>query len=531
MKIVTASEMRQLDEKTINSIGVSSLVLMENAGRGVAETIRDFYPLKDFKGFVLVLAGRGNNGGDGFVIARWLKEMGYPVKVLLIGEGSTLKGDAKVNWQLLPLWGVDAKELTEKNFYELLSKELAHSSLVVDALLGTGLQGGAKGVMKEVISLVTGANKPVIAVDVPSGLDSTTGEVKGPCIKATITVTMGCPKLGMFLVPGMDYIGKLKVVPIGIPPSLLEEIPREMILPGKLTSIIPHTPVYAHKRLNGRLLLVAGSRGMSGAAMLSALGALPTGVGLLKIAIPNTSLPGIETVLKDAVKYPLPETDTGGGISSQAVEVLLQGGALEVEALAIGPGLGRHPDTIKFTLNLISRFTLPMVIDADALFALSTEIGVLKHISNSSVILTPHPGELGYLISKPAEEVIKDPLGSLNLLREKIPSSVIIILKGACSIVSVEEKIYISPFRNPALGKGGSGDVLTGIIGGLLARGISPLGAALLGITLHGICGELGAERKGMGLIASDLPEFLPKAIKCLTDYNVNTLPLIHWLL
>ncbi len=508
LKIVTSEEMQSLDRKTINELGIPGMVLMENAGRAVYERIisrinRDSY--------VVILAGRGNNGGDGFVVARHLFNKGYKkVRIFLIAKKEDLKGDALTNCLIAEKIDIPVKEIFSEKDLPFLSFEIGKGELIVDGLLGTGIKGGARGLTGEVIKIVNTTGKPVIAIDTPSGLDCTTGHVEGPCIKATETVTFCLPKRGMFIFPGGLYVGKLAVADISIPQDFWRKdknLCTHLITSGMVRDNLPVRELDAYKGTCGRVLIVAGSPGFTGAAALSGESSLRTGAGLVTVAIPQCLNDIMEVKLTEVMTKPLPET-SAGTISLKAFDII---SAISADAMAIGPGLSTEKETGEFVRKLISLSELPVVIDADGLNLLSEDISVLEH-RNYPVILTPHPGEMARLTGLTLQEIKADPVRIASEFAGKW--NVYIILKFARSIIATPDgHIYFNPTGNPGMATGGSGDVLTGIVTSFLAQGLSPLHACLCGTFIHGLSGSLACKDIGEeSLIAGDLIDYIPDA-------------------
>ncbi|MEQ8170341.1 MAG: NAD(P)H-hydrate dehydratase [Candidatus Eremiobacterota bacterium] len=507
LKIVTSEEMQSLDRKTINELGIPGMVLMENAGRAVYERIirrinRDSY--------VIILAGRGNNGGDGFVIARHLFNNGYKVRIFLIAKKEDLKGDALTNCFIAEKIDVPVKEIFSENELPFLSFEIDKGDLIVDGLLGTGIKGGARGLIAEVINIVNNTGKPVIAIDTPSGLDCTTGRVEGPCIKATETVTFCLPKRGMFIFPGGLYVGNLVVADISIPQDFWKKdknLWTYLITSDMIRDNLPVRELDAYKGTCGRVLIVAGSPGFTGAAALSGESSLRTGAGLVTVAIPESLNDIMEIKLTEVMTKPLPET-SAGTISLKAFDII---SVISADAMAIGPGLSTDKETGELVRKLISLSELPLVIDADGLNLLSEDISVLEH-RNYPVIITPHPGEMARLTGLTLTEIKADPVRIAAEFARKW--NVYIILKFARSIIATPDgHIYFNPTGTPGMATGGSGDVLTGMVTSFLAQGLSPLYACLCGTYLHGLSGSLACKDLGEeSLIAGDLIDYIPDA-------------------
>ncbi len=509
MKLVTAAEMRQLDRRAIQEVGIPSLVLMENAGRSTYQILRREFPDPD--GEVAVLAGRGNNGGDGFVVARYLAAAGEAVAVFLLGSKDQVRGDARVNLDILAHLGLEVVEVTEEAQLNPVVHRLAKAGLIVDALLGTGLDKPVTGLMADLIERVNHLRPPVLAVDIPTGLSADTGEVLGVAVAAEVTVTYGWPKIGQILPPGRDYVGRLWRVDISIPPDLAREAPMELAEAGEMRELVPARPFGSHKGSFGHLLVLAGSEGKTGAAALTSLGGLRAGAGLVTLGIAASLNDIMEVKITEAMTLPLPQAAGARALGLSALQPILDF-VDERSALALGPGLGTHPETAELVHRLVQQLPQPMVVDADGVNALARDPACLKDASGPRII-TPHPGEMARLAGLTAQEV---QARRLEVAREIAAEyGCIVVLKGAQTLVAAPDgRLSLNPTGNPALASGGTGDVLTGLIGGLLAQGLSPWDAARLGVYLHGLAADLFAARHGpRGLAAGDLLQLWPEVL------------------
>lgn len=517
MKLATAEQMRELDRRAIQEVGIPGILLMENAGRGAAELIRERYGPRPRK--VAVLCGRGNNGGDGLVIARHLRNWGWDVRVYLFAPKGEVTGDAKVNLDIWIRMGGEVVEVLGDGAIPSLREDLALREVLVDALLGTGLKDEVKGLMRQAIELVNSLGKPVVAVDIPSGLHATTGKVLGAAVRADLTVTFGLPKVGQVVHPGADLVGDLRVVDISIPKGLIEEADLDHVLldPEELTlAPLGPRPKDVHKGNYGHLLLVAGSTGKTGACAMAAEAALRVGTGLVTAAVPGSLNPILEVKLTEVMTEPLP--DEGGFFSPEALPKALEllGGK---SAIAIGPGMGQGAGARALVREIVRAARVPMVIDADGINCLVGALEVLKE-KGAPVILTPHPGEMARLLGTTPKEVQGDRIGvARSFAREH---DVILVLKGARTVVAEPSgKVFINPTGNPGMASGGMGDILTGMIGGFLAQGMDPIEAAKLGVYLHGLSGDMAREDLGEPyLSATDLLRYLPKAMRGLGSWS-----------
>lgn len=506
MKVLTAEQMRTVDRRTME-LGIPGLILMENAGHRVVEFLAEtFAPLSEHH--VVILCGKGNNGGDGFVVARQLYTRLRPrrLDVALAAAPEELRGDAAENFRMLTACGCPvAREITP---------EMRPATIVVDALLGTGLKGPATGRMLEWIREInTGfPQAKVVALDIPSGLGSDSGALLGEAVRADYTVTFTAPKVGQVMPPGCERVGQLVVRPIGSPPQLYEQddsIFLSLVEPAEFRDLFVPRPVGAHKGDFGHVLIVGGSRGKTGAAAMAGLAALRAGAGLVTVASAGSALPVIASHAPELMTEPLPETESGA-ISSRAAETLA-GLFPGKDVVALGPGLGTHPETVALVRRLAASVNLPLVIDADGLNALA---GCSVRFASPAPVLTPHPGEMGRLTGRTAAEIQADRLAAARGFA--LDRKVTVVLKGYRTLTAFPDgSVWINPTGSPAMATGGSGDILTGLIAGLMAqfpgRREQAVAAA---VWLHGRCGELGAAAYGeKALIATDLLEFLPEAM------------------
>jgi ADP-dependent NAD(P)H-hydrate dehydratase / NAD(P)H-hydrate epimerase len=521
MKLVTAAEMRELDRLAIEEVGIPSLVLMENAGRSTYQVLRREFP--QLRGPIVVLAGRGNNGGDGFVVARYLAHEGLPVNVLLMASRDQVRGDALVNLAILEQIGVEVEEVLGEDRLSGVTHRLSRAELVVDALLGTGLNSPVRGLLAQVITRVNQARPPVLSVDIPSGLSADTGEILGAAVEAQVTVTYGLPKIGQILPPGRDLVGRLWLVDISIPPALAQGVKTELAEAAEMRGLLPPRPFASHKGTFGHLVVVAGSEGKTGAATLTAEAGLRTGAGLVTAAVPAGLNDILEVKLTEAMTLPLPEA---GGTRSLGEKAWgpLRDFLADKTALALGPGLGTHPETQELVRALVRDCPLPMVIDADGVNALAGRPEVL-HGAAGPRILTPHPGEMARLLGLTSREVQSR---RLDLTRSFAAAhGVWVVLKGAQTVVAAPQgHVSLNPTGNPILASGGTGDVLTGLIGGFLAQGLAPWDAARLGVFLHGLAADYLEENFGpRGHLAGDLLACLPEL---LTEFGEGRFPAVE---
>lgn len=512
MYLLTAEEMRRLDHIAINELGIPGIILMENAGLQVVQEIFDL--LGNPKGkTVAIFAGKGNNGGDGFVVARHLINAGAEVKVFLFAEPEEVSGDARVNLDILQAMGNKVYPITKPNSLNIVKLAMMYTDLVVDAIFGTGFKGTVSSHVGNVIELVNTSGRPIVSVDIPSGLEADTGMVNGPCIKANSTITFAQNKLGLIIGQGPQFVGKLTVADISIPMDLTDSLNIKKFLTTHevVRGFIPARQSDSHKGTYGRLLVIGGSRGLSGAAAMASMAGLRAGAGLVTLAVPKSLHDLMEIKLTEVMTKPLPETDEVS-ISIEALEAIKQM-ALDVDVLAVGPGMSVNESTVNLIKEMLTVVEKPMVLDADALNAVAGSIHLLKKCKGP-LVLTPHPGEMARLLGIKTEEVQNN---RIEVVREAAVNwNAVVVLKGERTITAGPEgSIYINPTGNPGMSTGGTGDVLTGVIAGFMAQGLSPLRAAVAGTYFHGLAGDLAADDKGkIALIAGDVLDYLPLAVK-----------------
>ena len=514
MKVVTAAEMRQIDQDTIEGVGIPGIVLMETAGSAIVRAIEQHYPTCRRIG---IFAGKGNNGGDGIVIARQLGHAGRDVNLFLVSPQESFTGEADTNLQIAKNLGVWIKEvLTDA---ELKSDvNIASCELLVDAIFGTGLRGTVRGSIATLIKSINSLPAPILSVDLPSGLDANTGHPLGICVRADRTVTIGLPKRGLLVHPGAEFAGKLEVVDIGFPEQVInaQGIKVNWTTPAQVSQWVPLRPAASHKGTYGRVLVVAGSTGMTGAAALASEAALRAGAGLVTLATPKHLNPILEGLLPEVMTLPLPETDAGS-LSVAATSAILEFAEKTKSVLAIGPGLSQHPDTVLLVQQLVREnreqgLNLRMVIDADGLNALAQVPEGISLLDNEAV-LTPHPGEMARLTHTSVPTLEKDRICSAQKFAND--HGVTLVFKGAPTVTGLPNgEVWINSTGNPGMATGGMGDVLTGIIAGLMAQGLPSEKAAALSVYIHGLAGDIVSERLGEhGLIASDVLKAVPEAI------------------
>ncbi len=516
MILVTAHEMQQMDRLTIHEFGLPGRILMENAGRSAAEILLQMICSQPSHR-VAILAGRGNNGGDGFVIARYLAQKSVPATVYLLATKDRITGDAADNLGLLSAIDIPVIELPDSATFSDHESDMMAHTLWVDALLGTGLNADVTGLYRQAIEFLNRSQKPVLAVDIPSGLSADTGMPMGCCVTADATATFGFPKIGHMLHPGPEYTGTLHVIDIGIPPYIVSRVNpgQEMITDETIRQIYRPRAVTAHKGTGGHLLIVAGSTGKAGAAALAGLGGLRCGAGLVTVATPAGVMPLIQNRIMEAMAAPLPET-ADGFLSESAFEFLMQT-ASDKKCMALGPGIGTHPETVSLVHRIVLNSGIPLVIDADGLNCLSQNTAILKQ-ANVPIILTPHPGEMARLARCSVADIQTDRIGAAR--RFSVAHRVYLILKGAKTLVALPDgKVFVNPTANPGMASGGMGDVLTGVIGALVAQGYTPEDACRLGVYLHGKAADHLTQSQGpQGFLASDVADAIPRVFQIIHE-------------
>jgi NAD(P)H-hydrate epimerase len=503
MRVATAREMRDIDKAAIRGFGIGSPILMERAGLSVASKIAELYPKKK----IIALCGSGNNGGDGIAAARNLHNMGFRAAILMLADKKALSPGCAAQYEIAKRCGVPI------GFRKSLSEKDIHGAVVIDAVFGIGLARPVKGSIAAVFDLINKSQTPVVSVDISSGISSDTGEVMGEAIKAACTITFGLPKRGHFLYPGAEYTGRLFIEDIGFPSQLLvSERIKSSLIGEDIMSLIPQRQRYSHKGDYGHVLIIAGSRGKTGAALMAAKACLRSGAGLVTLGVPGSLMDIFQGRVVEEMTLPLPD-DGKGMLSAKAVPDILNFAASKADIIAIGPGIGVSQDTEKIISELILKSPLPLVIDADGINSLNNAKKVLKG-AKSPVVLTPHPGEMARLLKNSAGDIEKNRVETAISFAKDTGSY--LVLKGAPAIVaSPEGRAFINTTGNPGMATAGSGDVLTGIISSLLGQGLNPLNASTLGVYLHGRAGDMAAEDKGEHcLIASDIIAFLPDAFR-----------------
>lgn len=519
MKLVTNELMREIDRATIagsveGAAAVESLDLMERAGAGIAEAIYSDFFAEAEKKRVAIFCGKGNNGGDGLVVARYLAAEGCFVTVYLVGERGELPEDSQTNYDRLSETKVKINLVGDIGD---LPDRLA-TDLIVDALLGSGVSGAPRGLALDLIRYINQQDETVCSIDNPTGLDSDSGKALTETVVAEFTYTLGLPKRGHYLNPGKQYVGTAQVIDIGIPEVVVNSfaIKEHLITPEQVFDLLPARPAEAHKGVFGRLYLLAGSRGMTGAGALAAEAAMRSGIGLATLGCPDTLADVYEIKLNEVMTQALPSVGKRGALALRGLGAALSK-LNSSEAAVIGPGLGRHRDTEELVRRLINKAQKPVVIDADALNALEKDASALEE-THVACVLTPHPGEFKRLTGVELADDFSENAEAVRTACARFHS--VIALKGDVTIVGEPGgDIFVNPLGNSGMATGGSGDVLAGVIGAMLAQGLSALDAALVGVFLHSLAGDLAAAEIGeRSLIAGDIVSYLPLAFEVLEE-------------
>ncbi len=508
MKLARAAEMQAIDTCAIDDIGIPGVVLMENAGKKTTGLSVCYFGDPAGKK-VFVFAGPGNNGGDGFVIARHLHEAGADVMIYLLVSPDKIKGDAAVNFRIIQKMKIPFQLMVSA---EDLKIDCTSCFLMVDALFGTGLTRELGDHFAACVGLMNRSKCPVVAVDIASGIDSDSGRILGDAVRADLTVTYGLAKPGQFVFPGRELTGKLEVADIGFPEVVIEQanLTTYLLTSQSVRGFLPHRHANSHKGSHGHLLILAGEIGKTGATILSGLGALRAGAGLVSLCVGKQLNPVFESALYEAMTIPLVGGDNGAPVLSDFDDICRAMSGKQ--AMVLGPGLGTADDTAKLVRKVYREADIPLVVDADGLNVLAKDFPRIDP-SSPPRILTPHPGEMARLVGCSSKEIQGN---RLELARNfAMEHGVYLILKGAGTIVaSPDGRLAINSSGNSGMAAGGMGDVLSGIIGALLAQGISPWQACCLAVFLHGFSADRLAEKGAHGYLASEVANFLPAAMQ-----------------
>ncbi len=511
MRILNADQMREADRRTIQDIGIASLVLMENAGRQVVAAIESLYAdLAERR--IAIVCGKGNNGGDGFVVARTLQQRGFDVSVFVIGRIGDIKGDARTNLTILGNIGQTVVEVADETAWELHGSEITAHDLIIDAMFGTGLSAPLTGFYETVVADINAAGVPIVAIDIPSGLSSDTPDLIGDSIEATVTVTLGAPKMSRVLPPAEGKAGEVVIADIGIPSEVIEQLegPQiELLTRERVRALIQPRAADAHKGDFGRVLVVAGSMGKSGAAVLCGQGAMRAGAGLVTIASPRSCQPIVAAHAVECMTEGVDETNEGT-VTYSAVEQVL---GMNADVIVAGPGLGRGESVTTFVRGLVDSFEGPLVLDADALNAFADDPASLVGREGRDLIITPHPGEMARLVGCSVEDLQADRIGIASDFAKR--HQLYVVLKGYRTlIVTPDEKVFVNPTGCPGMATGGTGDVLAGMLGAWLAQLLDAEAACKVAVYLHGSAGELAdADNGEVSMTAGDLVDHIGDAI------------------
>ena len=516
MWLVTPEQMQKLDRRTIEEANIPGTTLMERAGTGVVTHLLQHYgSLKGKK--VVVYCGKGNNGGDGLVVARLLQDKGAHLKVILFAPFKELSKDAKTMYRRLTKKTRPSQILVLPSQKKLESwTQEAH--ILIDGLLGTGISSSVRAPYTSAIKTMNASRAYTVAIDIPSGLDGQTGALLGSAVEADLTVTFGCPKIGLYVGDAIDLVGQIEVVNIGIPPEFVQDLKLHdsLLTQALVCALIPPRFPSAHKGTFGHAGIVAGSPGKTGAPALAGLGALRIGTGLVTVATPQSITPIVEAKLLEIMTMAIPETPKHL-LGPKACRTLLRF-SQDKSAVAIGPGMGVASSITKLLSQLLPEIDAPCVLDADALNNFISHLDVFSHMKHTP-ILTPHPGEMARLLATTSSKKVNE--DRIGIARKFATTyKVILVLKGANTVIANPQgEIVICPTGNAGMASAGMGDVLTGMISGLLAQGLAPWDAARVGVYIHGLAGDLGAHAIGeQGLIASDVISAIPPALKQTTS-------------
>ena len=518
MKIVSVNQMRELDNRAISDFGISGETLMDNAGRGVAEVVEEIVRVSGYSNVIIdMIAGRGNNGGDVFAAARYLKMSGFNVEVSLICGESEIKGDALAHLNLMKAVDISPVERSEEKAWSVIASRSVYSAprVVVDGILGTGSSGPARGVARTAVKYVNclGDRHIVVAVDVPSGLDADNGDSHGNAVKADLTVTMGLPKRGLVEPRALDFVGNLEVVDIGLPQALIEGVlcQMDLITAADLRVLFSRRSRDSHKGTYGHVMIIGGSAGYSGAVAMAAKAAVKSGAGLVSALVPAGIVSIVACIVPEAMVHRGSETKVGSLRSDCLLE--MEHDLNDFNAVLVGPGMRATEDSFNIIRELLQCANVPVILDADALNVLAGHMDVLKNAS-CPVVITPHPGEMARLFGCSVADVQTDRVKWVVDAAER--TDAVVVLKGAGTLIAQKGRApSINMTGNPGMASGGMGDVLGGTIVGMLAQGLSPFDAASAGVYIHGLAGDYAAIRGSQaGMTACDVIGELPSAMR-----------------
>lgn len=513
MKLITPEQMRKIDREAIEGIGIPGIVLMENAAFHVSMKAAEILAGRSGSR-VLIAAGSGNNGGDAFAVARHLLSMGYSVSIYTLCPLEALKGDTAINAGILKKMGFVMEQLSPENL-DRFAQSCLEADLVIDGLFGTGLNRSIEGVALDAIDIINQYSACTLSIDIPSGIDGLTGRICGGCVRADYTVTFFLPKVGMVQYPAKAFLGELTVADIGIPYALADGLETcELTDSETVLWSLPPRPEDGHKGTFGKVLVLAGSFGMPGAAALCALSAYRMGSGLVRLAVPRDIVPILAARVTEAIYAPMESRD-GHMVRADntALLELLDSG----DAVLAGPGLSCHQETRELVHQVIDLCRKPLVLDADALNVIASDTEVLSRLRCEAVI-TPHPAEMARLLGTDTDSVQADRIGTAKAFAEEYGLTV--VLKGAGTVIAGPDgRVSVNPTGNSGMATAGSGDVLAGMIASLLGQDVPPYEAAVAGAYIHGLAGDLAAEEKGAcGMTASDISEHIGDALKTIQE-------------
>lgn len=503
MKISTVSQMRNLDKTAVEKYGIKEELLMENAGYAASRVIEDTIGVFGKK--FIIFCGPGNNGGDGFVVARKLHSNGGRVKVYVTSDPEKYKGAAQLNYEIMRKIPIDVTQVEQA---DVLRMNVFHCDCIVDALLGTGIDRAVEGKYREVIELINSSQKPVVSLDIPSGVNGNTGQVMGIAVQADYTITFGLPKIGNVLYPGFELCGQNYVSHISFPPAMYTTTLTVQI--NDFITLPPRLPD-GHKGTFGDVLFIAGAATYFGAPYFAATSHLKAGGGYARLASPRSIVPFLAGKGSEVVYVPLAESEDGS-IAYTNKEKLLEVSGL-VDMVVIGPGISLNQETARLVRELVAEIDKPVLIDGDGLTAIADDLSCLAQ-RNSATILTPHTGEMARLTHKKISEITADPLPVLVEMSKKLEA--IIVLKGAHSLIAYPDgHVFINMSGNSGMASAGSGDVLTGTIAAMFGLGLCIPEATRKGVFIHGFAGDLAAQSLGEdGVTAQSILSHLPIAMK-----------------
>lgn len=513
-RVVSAEEMQWCDKTTINVYGIPGFLLMEHAGYGVAEVIRkECSPLESKN--ILILCGKGNNGGDGFVAARLLANSGASIQIVVLASPSELKGDAKAHYKILETLSKKLDgSITIRKYSKRLLASIPRPDVIIDAIFGTGFTGIVRKPISDVIHWMNQQQAKIVSVDIPSGVHGTTGLVANCAVHADITVTFGCLKSGLLCSQGREAAGSVRVIDIGILTKIIEDkrLNTAIVEKTDVRKVLPQRSIHAHKYSVGKVFVLAGSKGLTGAAALCSMAALRIGAGAVVLGTPDSVYPILARKLTEAMVFPLPSTPDGT-LSLASLDAIRER-LTWADVLVLGPGLSQHPETQKLILKILFDYRGKILVDADGLNAIANH-GISKlRSSRAQLILTPHVGEFARLNKMPVHDVEYHRISAAQNLAKKIGAT--IVLKGVPTVIASKlGSTMLNSTGNPGMATAGAGDVLAGIIAGLWAQGLPDVEAAWASVYLHGLSGDCIAQKIGeRSLVAQDLIENISLALQ-----------------